>query len=298
MNTFDTILFESPSVRIGRFLCPARHPRFHDTGPTEGFLFVFPRTAVRIVHPGRPPIDADPNVVTLYNRGQRYRREKLSEEGDLCEFFSVDPAWILEAVHPYDPATADAPDRPFRRTHGPSDARSYLFQRLLVTRLLDGAPAADPLAVEESVARLLRRVVAGVYAANPVPRAARPGTGRAHADLVDRARRALSQRFREPLGLETLARAVGASPFHLCRVFHRRTGTTLHAYRDQLRLRAALHAVAERGDDLGRVGLDLGYATPSHFSHAFRAAFGLTPTDLRRRASAARLAELSNLLTA
>ncbi|HEX5044594.1 MAG TPA: AraC family transcriptional regulator [Candidatus Polarisedimenticolaceae bacterium] len=298
MDTFDTILFESAAVRIGRFLCPARHPRFHDTGPTEGFLFVFPRTAVRIVHPGRPPIDADPTVVTLYNRGQRYRREKLSEEGDLCEFFSVDPAWILEAVRPYDPAALEAPDRPFRRTHGPSDARAYLFQRLLVTRLLDGAQAPDPLAVEESVVRLLRRVVDGVYGSQPVPRAKRPGTGRAHGELVDRARCVLRSKFQEPLDLASLAREVGTSPFHLCRVFHQRTGTTLHAYRDQLRLRAALHAVADTRHDLGWVGMDLGYATPSHFSHAFKTAFGLTPTAFRQRASAARLSELSNLLTA
>ena len=297
MGDLDTILFESDTVRVGRFACPVRHPRFNDTGPIGGFLFVFPRTAVRIVHPGRPPIDADPNVVTLYNRGQRYRREKLSEDGDHCEYFSVDPAWIVEAVSPYDPAAAEVSDRPFRRTHGPSDARSYLVQRLLVKRLLS-EPAPDALTVEESVARLLRRVVAGVYGTGSPPRLARPGTARAHAALVERARRVLTFRYRDRLGLATLAREVGASPFHLCRVFHRHTGTTLHAYRDQLRLRAALEAAADTEHDFTTVGMDLGYSSPSHFTHAFRTAFGLTPTEFRRRASTARLADLSNLLTA
>src|SRR5215831_18127888 len=42
----DTIVFQSPTVTIGAFRCPPSHPRFHDSGPIQNDIFVFPRRAV------------------------------------------------------------------------------------------------------------------------------------------------------------------------------------------------------------------------------------------------------------
>jgi AraC-like DNA-binding protein len=61
------------------------------------------------------------------------------------------------------------------------------------------------------------------------------------------------------------------------------TATTLHAYRNQLRLRAALERVADPGSDLLSVAIDLGYSSHSHLSEAFRRTFKLTPSALRGR---------------
>jgi AraC-like DNA-binding protein len=91
----------------------------------------------------------------------------------------------------------------------------------------------------------------------------------------------LGARYAEDLSLAELARAVGVSRSRLCRAFRRATGTTLHAYRDGLRLRAALEALLER-DDLTALALDLWYASHSHFGARFRRAFGMTPSEARR----------------
>jgi AraC family transcriptional regulator len=272
LSAFDRILFRTPSVAVGAFRCPRTHPLFRDTGPIENDVFVFPRTRVLIAHAGGRRFTADPGVVTLYNRGQLYARTAI-DDADRSDWFAVDRDLALEAARPYEPDAS----RPFRFDHAPSAADAYVLQRALFERLRAGADV-DALEVEETVVRLLHRVVAGAYAARPA-HAEAADEDEEHA-LVERARTTLGARYAEPLALGALARAVGVSRSRLCRVFRRRTGTTLHAYRDGLRLRAALEALPGCSD-LTALALDLGYASHSHFGARFRRAFGLTPSEAR-----------------
>ena len=69
--------------------------------------------------------------------------------------------------------------------------------------------------------------------------------------------------------------------FHLAGVFKSRTGVSLHAYRNQLRLRAALERMHNRGVDLVEIALDLGFSSHSHFTETFRRHFGATPSLIR-----------------
>jgi AraC-like DNA-binding protein len=98
----------------------------------------------------------------------------------------------------------------------------------------------------------------------------------------------LALRLGEPVTLEDVGRAVGVSPFHLCRLFRAVTGTTIARYRHTLRLRAALERVARPDADLSAVALDHGYSSHSHFTAAFRREFGMTPTEFRRAAARSR----------
>jgi len=75
------------------------------------------------------------------------------------------------------------------------------------------------------------------------------------------------------------------------RLFHRQTGTTLHAYRNQLRLRAALERLTDPGVDLLDTALDLGYSSHSHFTETFRRSFGITPFTGRGNLTATRVRE-------
>jgi AraC-like DNA-binding protein len=97
--------------------------------------------------------------------------------------------------------------------------------------------------------------------------------------IVDRARRALAEDLGERLTLAELARRVHASPYHLARVFKGATGSTVHGYREGLRLRAAAdRAVA--GHRLSEVAADLGFASHSHLTARFRRRFGVPPSTL------------------
>jgi AraC-like DNA-binding protein len=275
----DRLLFQGEVFQIGTFRCPADHPSFHDSGPTKCHDFVFPRTTVWIQHRGKRPFVADPNVVTFYNRGQAYYRFPLSPEGDHSDTFSVAPATLREVVRVHDAEAAFSPHGPFRFDHGWSDPETYLVERRLVGYLLE-TPRPDPLLVEETALRLLERVVANAYGRRSGPWLGRP---RANQELVERTKAVIASRALQPLSLQTIAAEVGSSLFHLCRSFRRATGSTLHGYLTQVRLRLAIGRLLEERVGLTELALDLGFSSHSHFTAAFRRMFGEPPSRLRRR---------------
>jgi AraC-like DNA-binding protein len=103
----------------------------------------------------------------------------------------------------------------------------------------------------------------------------------AHLDLVQRARAELARSIGERVTLGRLAARLGTSPFHLCRVFRGCTGTTLHDFQLELRLRTGLERLADSSSGITRVALDLGFSSHSHFSSVVRQRFGSTPRALR-----------------
>lgn len=287
-SDLDRVLHITDMMAVGSFRAPVGHPRFTDSGPIPQPLFVFPRTSVVIRHKGQPPVTADPCTVTFYNRGQRYTREPLDPRGDHCEWFAVRPGVLEELLAGFDPAVEERPGRPFDRTHGRSDSRSYAAQRA-IARHLAAADDPDPLAVDEAVLAVLDRVLALTYGHG----AAGSDAGTGGHPLVQRVRTYLQDHFRETSTLDEIADAVGSSVFHLCRVFKRETGRTIHAYRQELRLRHGLELIAEPGSNLSAVAHRLGFSSHSHFSAAFKAAFDTTPSRFRRHPTRRRIRELS-----
>jgi AraC-like DNA-binding protein len=189
----------------------------------------------------------------------------------------VAPAVIAETLAAYEPAAADRPEHPFPFSHGPSDPDSYARQRA-VFQHVSSSESADRLFVEEQVLSILGGVAAHAYARHGPPPRLRP---RRAADLVEAARDCIARRFTENLSLSDVAADVRSSVFHLARLFKWRTGFTLHAYRNQLRLRAALERMQEPETDLIDIAIDLGFSSHSHFTEAFRRSFGKTPSALR-----------------
>ena len=283
------VLCNTGLVRVGTFGVHPSDPRFSTVHQYYGHEFVFPRSTVWIHRPGRPSLVADPTVVTFYNHGEPYSRAKISERGDHCDWFAIGTETLLEVVRAIDPRVDERPERPFAFTHGPSDATSYRLQRLAVANATSGSP--DALFLEELVLHVLARVLRAAHAGQaPATREPPPAPAPARArELAQRVQRVLADRWAEPLGLTALSREVASSPFHLCRAFKAGTGMGLARYRTQLRLRHALERVAEPDADLSRVALDAGFASHSHFSAAFRAAFGEPPSAFRRAANRHRL---------
>jgi len=280
----DRVVFETSAVRVGAFRCPADHPFFGDSGPIRDPCFVFPRTPVVIQHRDRRPFAADPTLVTLYNRGQEYRRRSVSVDGDRCDWYAVSDEILRDALAAVDPPAADDVRRPIRFAFTRMDASTYWRQRQLFARVCRDR-ACDALEVEESVCALLDRVLSAAYAA-PDRSSRVQLTPRAADDLARAACELLGRRFAEPLTLVDLAAALDTSVFHLCRAFKDATGTTLHEHRTQLRLRSALDRLEDSHCDLCALALDLGFSSHSHFTAAFHRAFGITPSTARRRVSA------------
>jgi AraC family transcriptional regulator len=274
----DHVAFRSAVACIASFRCPSDHPRFRDSGPIGSHIFVFPRRFVALCHEGGEPFIADPGIVTLYNQGQRYRRTAVAGSSDESEWFAVAPDVLLDAVRQIDPWVDDRPARPFRHAYAPCHARVYLVQRRLYDRLMQD-DRVDPLWVEETVLWLLSEVLEGMQGFWSGGSRIRAAGVRAD-EIAEEAKLALAQDLGQPLQLGDIARMVGVSVFQLSRAFKAVTGTTLHAYRTQVRMRCALERLHDKAD-LTTIALDLGFSSHSHFSAAFRQVFGVTPSSAR-----------------
>jgi AraC-like DNA-binding protein len=103
--------------------------------------------------------------------------------------------------------------------------------------------------------------------------------------LLRRAKELLEAELANPIRLGHVARAVGASPAYLTDLFRRLEGVSMHRYVAQLRLARALVELPH-ADDLSTLALEVGFSSHSHFTAAFRRAFGCTPSQFRRAARA------------
>ena len=274
------VVFESGLIRIGAFRCRRDHPLFHEAGqPTATCFFVFPRTAVEIQHEHEAPFIANPNVVTFYNPGQAYWRNAISREGDLSDWFSFEPTFALDFIREIDPCIEKRPAWPFFRSHAWSDAATYLLQRRLFTRIRSGT-VIEPLAVEESVVELLDRVTRSAYRNRELHLLS--SITRRQRDAAHDIETVLSRPPEEQLTLRKIAGEVSLSAYHVCRLFRRATGKTLHEYRSQFRLRTSLTRLLESTQPLTDIALDCGFSSHSHFTDRFQHAFGETPSWLRK----------------
>jgi AraC family transcriptional regulator len=86
-----------------------------------------------------------------------------------------------------------------------------------------------------------------------------------------------------PLRLESLARLAHFSPFHFHRIFRSLVGEPLHAFIQRLRLEAAVFQMSHGPDaTLTQIALRCGFASSSHFSHAFKDTYGFSPRAFSR----------------
>ncbi len=282
------ILLETEQLRVGTFRCPPGDPLWGSENCIgHGHHVVFPATGVRIMQGRSDPFVANPLNAVLYNAGQSYRRALVSSQGDRCSFLVVHPELLGRLLWDIRARSAQE-DHPFDASEAAVDPSAYLTQARVVRHLSEAARRAiapDLLLVEESLFDVLRRTLAG-----SIPPQASPSTDLTRTGVVEEVKELLATRFHENLSLACIAREVHRSPFHLARLFRLRTGRSIHEYRTQLRLRSGLSRLEDGRSDLASLALDLGFSSHSHFTSAFRRAFGVPPSAVRGGTRAPRLA--------
>jgi AraC-like DNA-binding protein len=91
----------------------------------------------------------------------------------------------------------------------------------------------------------------------------------------------LSTRYAESFNLDTLARAVGASPGSLARVFLHDTRRNLRSFRCDVRVEVAKQLLVHEDHKLDRVAELTGFVDGSHLSRVFRLHTGRSPGQYR-----------------
>ncbi len=235
-------------------------------------LMVFPRAAV-FVEGRRQAAVADATTALLYNEGERVRVRYLNGI-DRCDYLALTPAWWEELTGEAGirgPGPAHA--RPFSRFDVPVPTSVLWAVRSAVASAAD----ADTLELEEAICWIARSTLQA--ASDEEPAAPRDETRIRHRRLVADAKELIASDPAASLLLSDLAAAVGASPFHLSRVFRAVSGHTLSRYRSLLRLASALEQIGT--DDLSGLAVRHGFSSHSHFASAFRAEFGIPPSHAR-----------------
>lgn len=260
----EQLLFASDSTCVGTFACDVRDPFFHREALSTAHCIVFSRTAVWIQHERGPRYVADPTVVTFHNRDRMYQRWPIADAGDRCDWIAFAGDVLQDVLL----------DRWFPREYQPVETAVYARQRRLFDRV--GSGAADSMEIEEEAALLLDDVL--IPATNREAPMRRPG----EFDAVQRVRARIAADPAAPTSLRVLATAAGMTPFRLCRAFSRVTGETMTSYRTRLRLLSSLERL-RAGESITDIALAFGFSSHSHYTAAFRIAFGVPPMRWRRQ---------------
>lgn len=233
---------------------------------------VFPYRGVYVRHLGHDQAIADGNHVLFFNAGEGYRVSHPVQGGDASLSLAINEPQLRElAPRAFlrDSATAA-----FQRQGLRIDART----QALVARLRHSLRQniAEPLKAESLALTLVQQAL-GVRTMHTI------GGSIEQRLLVDRAKLLLMSDLSRRWTLAAVSAEARCSPVYLTQLFQRVEGLPMYRYQLRLRLARALHLIAQY-DDLTALALDVGFSSHSHFSAAFRQAYGCSPSEFRQSA--------------
>jgi AraC-like DNA-binding protein len=106
----------------------------------------------------------------------------------------------------------------------------------------------------------------------------------AQQELVANAKRYISDLPGVRIRLADVGQALGVSPVYVTDVFRQIEGIPFYRYTLEQRLKRAVRLLPAYQGDLSALALELDFASHSHFTTAFRRAFGCTPAAFREGA--------------
>ncbi len=219
-------------------------------------------------HVGSVDAIGEANQVLFFNRSEAYQVSHPVEGGDGCLAVQLDAGVLDEMMPPELRATGGR----FRLQSRGIDARSQVLVALLRHGLK--IRSFDTLEAEALTLTLLRRVLG--------ERTGRTRNGSAgRRKIVDRAKLVMSADLSRRWTLTEIAGEVGVSPVYLTQLFREVEQVPLYRYHVGLRLARALDLLPA-SENLTQLGLELGFSSHSHFSTAFKKAYGRTPAEFQR----------------
>jgi AraC family transcriptional regulator len=265
-------LLKSETVTIRETYCrgTCRHQSAEEC--TVSTQLVFPYRGVYVRHLGDDQAVAEANQVLFFNAHEVYRISHPVAGGDASLTLVIGEPQLSELA-PRAFLSGGA-KLAFRRQRLRIDARAQALVALLRHSLCHGI--AETLEAESLALTLVQRALG--------PRTSHAaGASFGRQRLVDRVKLVLAGDPARRWTLAEIAAELHCSPVYLTQVFQQVEGLPLYRYQLRLRLARALDLLPQY-DDLTTLALDLGFSSHSHFSAAFRAAYGRSPSEFRHSA--------------
>ncbi len=265
-------LLKTPTVTIRDVYCQGSQRHQSGEECTATTQLVFPYRGVYVRYLGSDQAVAEANQVLFFNAEEGYRVSHPVPGGDASLTVILKES-LLREISPR-ALLCDGAGLAFRRQRLRIDPRAQVLVALLRHSLRE--KTAESLEAESLALTLVTRALG--------PRtthAAGATVGRQR--LVDRIKLVLASDLARRWTLADIASEVRGSPVYLTQVFQQVEGVPLYRYHLRLRLARGLDLLAQY-DDLTVLSLDLGFSSHSHFSAAFREAYGRSPSEFRQSA--------------
>jgi AraC family transcriptional regulator len=266
------LLLNTPTITVRDVSCrgSCRHQSAEECASDT--QLVFPYRGVYVRRLGRDEAVAEANQVLFFNANEGYRVSHPVPGGDASLTLIISKP-LLHELAPR-AFLRDGADLAFLHQRLRIDPRAQALMAMLRHSLRQ--KIAEPLEAEILALTLVQRALG--------PRTTHAaGASFGRQRLADRAKLVLTSDLARRWTLAEIAAEVGGSPVYLTQVFQQVEGLPLYRYQLQLRLARALDLIAHY-DDLTALSLDLGFSSHSHFSAAFRKAYGRSPSEFKQTA--------------
>jgi AraC family transcriptional regulator len=262
-------LLKTQIIAIRDIHCSGRCKHQSEEESTSATHMVFPYRGIFVRHLGGDEAVAEANQVLFFNRHDGYRVSHPVPGGDASLDLVVSEP-VLEELAPRS-LLREREGVAFRYQRLRVDPRAQALAALLRHSLHTGI--AEPLEAESLAMTLARRALGPRTAHTPAASAVRQR-------LVNRTKMVLASDLARRWTLADIAAEVGHSPVYLTQIFQQVEAVPLYRYQMRLRLARSLDLLS-RYDDLTSLSLDLGFYSHSHFSTAFKQAYGRSPSAFK-----------------
>jgi len=264
------LLLDTKTLALRDIVCrgDCRHKSAEECA--QATFLVFPYRGAFVRHVGRAEVVGEANQVMFFNQDESYKISHPVQGGDACLSISINEALLRELA--LKEQMREGGNLSFDLPRLRIDARAQALVALLRHGLGNGV--IETLEAEVLALTLIKRALG-----ERTSHAARASAGR--QKLVDRAKLILTSDLGRRWTLADIATEVGVSPVYLTQVFQQVEGLPLYRYQLRLRLARALDLLPQC-HDLMTLGMELGFSSHSHFSSAFRQAYGRTPKEFQQ----------------
>lgn len=262
-------LLDTSTISLHDVVCDGvcRHKSPEECATRTHLVFPYRGLFVHHLGQGRDAI-AEPNQMTVLNGGEGFKISHPVGGGDACLSVSLSHEMLAELT----PKDQVRDGLRFERQQRRIDQRAQALVALLRHGLRRGA--IETLEAETLGLTLVRRALG-----ERTSHATAASWGR--RKLADRAKMIIAADLCRRWTLGEIAAETGVSPVYLTQVFQQVEGVPLYRYQLRLRLARALDLL-DRYEHLTPLALDLGFSSHSHFSAAFKQAYGRSPTEMQR----------------